>query len=147
MQAEIHHPVVHPTMESALRDLKKRCKYPESVVFDIDGTLLIGKTQVASLCKYYRTLCGQCAVTIVTARSVKMHGDTINQLKKNQLDCFTEICMRDQDSEEDFKINSLRRLNPDIAIGNRWHDLNLGDILSLPDDVYIVGDKWIKVPR
>jgi hypothetical protein len=150
MSVDCGHPVIHSTLEDALRDIKKRCKDPKSVVFDLDGTLLIGKTPVAPLCKYYHTLCdrSRCVVTIVTARSSTIHGDTTNQLKKNRLDCFTEICLRDPKlSEHDFKVQCLSRLNPELAIGNRWHDLNIDDNVSLPDDAFIVGKNWLKVPR
>jgi hypothetical protein len=148
MSVESHDAIIHSTLESALRDLKKRCKDPKKVVFDIDGTLLIGKTQVSALCTYYRTICARshCVVTLVTARSSAIYSDTTNQLKKHQLDCFTTICMRDHGSEEEFKIEILHRINPDLAVGNRWHDLNIDNIWSLPDDAYIVGNTWLKVP-
>jgi len=142
-------PTVHLKLEDALRSLKKRCKYPQSVVFDLDGTLLLGKTPIAPLCKYYRNLCDRCHVTIVTARSSAIRQDTINQLKKHHLDCFTELLMQDQKHplpEEEYKIRSLHLLNPDLAIGNRWHDLNINNVSALPDDVYIVGSTWLKVP-
>jgi hypothetical protein len=145
-------PVVHLTLNDALRDIKKRCRNPQSVVFDLDGTLLLGKTPVSPLCKYYTTLCVRsgCDVRLVTARCSTKRGDTIRQLQKNNLDCCLDIRMREPSvSEEDFKIRSLSRIKPDLTIGNRWHDLDVVErsvCVTLPGDAYIVGNSWLKVP-
>jgi hypothetical protein len=75
-------------------------------------------------------------VTIVTARSSAIREDTINQLKKHNLGCYTDLLMQDQEyplPEDEYKTRILRQINPDLAIGNRWHDLN-SESVSLPDD-------------
>ena len=53
----------------------------------------------------------------VTARSSAIRKDTINQLKKHQLDCFADLVMQNQEQmfpENEYKIGTLRRLNPDL---------------------------------
>jgi hypothetical protein len=136
-----------------LDDLKSRCGKPTNIVFDIDGTLIVGKTPVHILCKYYKNLCNSpnCEVKLLTARPYNMLKNTINQLKKNNLDLFDDIIMKDsktdQETETMFKCRLIKELNPQISIGNRWHDLNLDDVVlqHLLDDKYVVGNNWLKM--
>jgi hypothetical protein len=146
---------IYSNLKDALKDLNKRCKYPTNVVFDIDGTLLIGKNPVHILCKYYQNLCNNsdCLVTVLTARPENMRSNTIIQLKKNNLQLFDNIIMKDEsipETENSFKIRLVKQINPQISIGNRWHDLNLDDDVdkdNIPDDKYVVGNFWLKVPK
>jgi hypothetical protein len=54
------------------------------------------------------------------------------------------------ETENSFKIRLVKQINPQISIGNRWHDLNLDDDVdkdNIPDDKYVVGNFWLKVPK
>ena len=145
---------IHSNLKDALKDLKARCNNPTQIVFDIDGTLLVGKNPVHLLCMYYRNICARsnCEVKLLTARPCNMYENTTKQLKKNGLDIFDELIMKNvniSETEAIFKRRLIKELNPQISIGNRWHDLNVQDdveIDHLPDDQYVVGEGWLKMP-
>ena len=82
-------------LPTCIQNLSKRVtgSRKQVAVFDLDGTLLIGKSPQTALIEFFNLLPFE--RIIVTARTTKYHDSTVNQLKKHGVNFHTLITMPD----------------------------------------------------
>ncbi len=134
-------------------------KKGDNVVFDIDGTLLDGKSPLHSMVKLYKELDKRgCNMYLITARTIYCEEDTIKQLKKHEINYKKlimfpgDIMMRSRPHAIKFFKQGFRNAIPDIklTVGDRWDDLEfykkyLDDIWEIKFVCAVVGEKFIKL--
>ena len=129
-------------------------------VFDLDGTLLVGKTPCVSLIKFFNNLPFDCV--IVTARSSHYHEATVNQLHKHGIQYHELITMPDdidrnkKGAVAEFKAGCRDRISERrhiaLSVGDKWSDIHQVDDGLIDDypsnhDRYFVGPNFVKLPE
>jgi hypothetical protein len=130
----------------------------DNVVFDIDGTLLSGRTPIHQIVKWYKKLVDQgCNVYLVTARIELYRYQTICQLNKHNITGFMKLIMFDG-SETDkaipgsvaaFKFTAREDIgNVVLSVGDQWLDLttNITSDMHSDNTQILIGPGFVKLP-
>jgi predicted secreted acid phosphatase len=131
----------------------------QAAIFDLDGTLLVGKTPRTELVDFLNSLPFECV--IVTARTTSYRDSTIKQLEKHGVyfhDLITMPKSVDKSKEgavAEFKAACRERISEDrdivLSVGDQWTDIHGIDASTINNNNYdrrrfYVGPNFIKLP-
>lgn len=121
------------------------------VVFDIDGTLLDGATQVKETVDLYHW-CVAHGVTpvVITARARAHERETTKQLASMGVDCHIHFCDTELKTVGDvarYKARCRAKYNVIANIGDQWSDFGTArelDGVPRRDGIVVVpGQRWL----